>query len=112
MEENIGAAICRFQSVWQRPTRKAVVGFDAAIDKIMEVVDKRTGWDTYQRIPTITDYASRIQRAAGLSTNVEIVPKVVKTGGCAVNMASALLNLGKNRGGCNIKCIPDFINIF
>mgnify|MGYP000916637579 FL=1 len=94
MEENIGAAICRFQSVWQRPTRKAVVGFDAAIDKIMEVVDKRTGWDTYQRIPTITDYASRIQRAAGLSTNVEIVPKVVKTGGCAVNMASALLNLG------------------
>jgi sugar/nucleoside kinase (ribokinase family) len=71
-----------------------VVGFDGAVDRIMEVVDKRTEHRAYKRIPTIADFAARIDQASGLSTNIELITKTVKLGGCAANMSQALLNLG------------------
>ncbi len=94
MEIDSAAAIHNLHSIDQKQPTHVLIGFDAAIDKIMDVVDKRTGWDSYQRILTIPAYAARIRRAAGLSTNLEMVPKTIKTGGCAVNTSNALLNLG------------------
>ena len=53
----------------------AVIGFDGFVDTIIEVVDKRHSFADYTRIQTIAEFGARISRAAGLSTNIEFVPK-------------------------------------
>ncbi|MGI6083501.1 MAG: hypothetical protein ACOYEP_11585 [Limnochordia bacterium] len=72
----------------------AVIGFDGFVDEISEAVDKRTSPDTYDRIQTIAELGERITKAAGLSTNIELVPKVIKLGGNGPIMANALAALG------------------
>lgn len=67
-----------------------VVGFDGFVDEICDVVDKRTSGNAYTRIETIKQYGERISRATGLSTNLELVPKVIKLGGNGPIMANAL----------------------
>lgn len=70
------------------------LGFDGFVDEIVEVVDRRQSHDSYTRMETIKQFATRISQAAGLSTNIEFVPQAVKLGGNGPNMANALVNMG------------------
>jgi len=69
---------------------KMVVGFDGFIDEIIHAVDKRMDSNNFKRIDTISDLAKRIERASGLSTNIELVPTVKKLGGNGPIMCNAL----------------------
>jgi len=73
---------------------KAVVGFDGFVDEIIDVVATRRGPDDYSRMPTISDFGKRILAAAGLSTNVELVPTQTKLGGNGPIMSLTLAGLG------------------
>ena len=69
---------------------KAVVGIDGFVDKIVHPVDKRDGpGDAFERIPTISEFGSRISSAAGKSANIELAPVVEKLGGNGPIMANA-----------------------
>src|SRR5690554_6709087 len=70
------------------------IGFDGFVDEIIEVVDKRQSFDSYTRMNTIAEFGARISRAAGLSTNIEFVPKAVKLGGNGPIMANAMMSAG------------------
>lgn len=75
----------------------AVIGFDGFVDEIIDVVDKRTSTTSvsgYTRVETMADLAARISKAAGLSTNIELVPRLVKLGGNGPIMANALSAMG------------------
>ncbi|MGF1573068.1 MAG: hypothetical protein ACFCU1_08345 [Sumerlaeia bacterium] len=72
----------------------AMVGFDGFIDEICEVVNQRISPTEYTPIQTIEKYAERIHRAAGKSTNFEIILKKRKLGGNCPLMADALGRLG------------------
>ncbi|MDD3478690.1 MAG: hypothetical protein PHP32_07420 [Candidatus Izemoplasmatales bacterium] len=67
-----------------------VVGFDGFIDEIVHAVDKRIDASHFERIDTMEQFAKRIERAAGLSTNIEFVPMIKKIGGNGPIMANAL----------------------
>jgi len=71
-------------------TKKMVVGFDGFIDEIIHAVDKRLDSETFSRIETIESLAKRIERASGLSTNIELVPITKKIGGNGPIMCNAL----------------------
>lgn len=81
------AAALRSASVTEHP---ALVGFDGFIDNICEVVDRRQSATSYSKVRTLAAYGERIAAAAGKSTNVEIVPVLVKLGGNGPIMANAL----------------------
>lgn len=69
---------------------KAVVGMDGFVDKIVHPVDKRSGpGDAFERIPTISEFGSRISSAAGKSANIELASVVEKLGGNGPIMANA-----------------------
>lgn len=76
------------------PRFRALIGFDGFVDEIIHVVDKRINDRDYTPIPSIAALAERIGRAAGLSTNLELVTQEVKIGGNGPIMAQALLALG------------------
>ncbi len=67
-----------------------VIGFDGFIDEIIHVVDKREDSERYTRIGKIGDLAERINRASGLSTNIELIPVQRKLGGNGPIMCNAL----------------------
>ena len=69
---------------------KMVLGFDGFVDEIIHVVDKRLDSDTFTRVDTISQLAARIDKASGLSTNIELVPTNKKIGGNGPIMANAL----------------------
>ena len=73
-----------------------LVGFDGFIDEICEVVEERLTASSYRPIKTITDYANKLGKYAGLSMNLEIVPKLIKLGGNAPIMANCLAELGND----------------
>ncbi len=75
------------------PNLSALIGFDGFVDEIIHVVDKRYDFESYTPIETIAAFAERIGRAAGLSTNIELVPTAVKLGGNGPIMANALRSL-------------------
>ncbi len=75
-------------------------GFDAFIDQIADMVDKRQDFQHYEKLSTIQAFGSKISDAAGLSTSIEYVPRYVKTGGSAVTTGAAM-----SRVGCNITYI-------
>lgn len=70
------------------------VGLDGFVDLIIDVVDKRTGLETYTRVETIADLGARISRAAGLSSNLELVVRQEKLGGNGPIMANAMIEAG------------------
>ena len=72
----------------------AFVGLDGFVDEIFHVVDKRESTEKYTRLPTIAQLATRLQGAAGRSTNVELVSQLIKLGGNGPIMANALASLG------------------
>ena len=71
--------------------KRITVGFDGFVDNIMHVVDKRMSQQDFKRLNYITDYAKRIEKAAGLSTNIEWVVDQQKIGGNGPIMTNALL---------------------
>ena len=71
-----------------------LVGFDGFVDSIIQVVDKRTGVDQYEPIPTIDRFGARISAAAGHSSNFELVTTLEKLGGNGPIMANALCTAG------------------
>jgi sugar/nucleoside kinase (ribokinase family) len=73
---------------------QAFVGLDGFVDEIIHVVDKRADSEKYERLPTIKRLAERIAAAAGKSTNIELVTKLIKLGGNGPIMANALASLG------------------
>ena len=72
-----------------------LAGFDAFVDRIIDVVDRRTapGGDGYRRIATIDAFGERVSRAAGRSGNFELVVTREKTGGNAALLAGALASM-------------------
>lgn len=73
---------------------KVLVGFDGFVDTILHVVDKRESATKFSRIAKMADFAKRIEAAAGLSANFEMVPQMVKLGGNGPIMANALGSYG------------------
>jgi len=71
-----------------------IIGLDGFIDEINHVVDKREDTVNFTRIRTISDFGERIQRATGLSTNIELVPMQTKLGGNGPILSNALLEYG------------------
>ncbi|MFA7075277.1 MAG: hypothetical protein WC152_01215 [Candidatus Izemoplasmatales bacterium] len=67
-----------------------VIGFDGFVDEIIHVVDKRIDNMNFKRIDTIDAFSSRVKKASGLSTNIELVPVVKKLGGNGPIMCNAL----------------------
>jgi hypothetical protein len=72
----------------------AFVGFDGFVDEIIHVVDKRESAGKFTRVATIAALAERLARAAGQSTNVELVSTRTKLGGNGPIMANALASFG------------------
>ncbi len=73
-----------------------LVGFDGFIDEICQVVEERLTATSYRPIKTISDYAKKVAKYAGLSMNIEIVPKLIKLGGNAPIMGNCLAELGNS----------------
>ncbi len=69
---------------------KMILGFDGFVDEIIHVVDKRLDSMNFKRIETIEEFGSRIIKASGLSTNIEMVPMIKKIGGNGPIMCNAL----------------------
>jgi len=75
--------------------KSALVGFDGFVDTIVTPVGLRRGQgENFTPIDTITEFAQRIQGAAGKSTNIEFFPRMDKLGGNGPIMANALLATG------------------
>ena len=75
---------------------RMIIGLDGFVDEIVHLVDKRQDFDNFTRIPTIAALGDRITRAAGLSTNIEMVPVQLKLGGNGPILSNALLSYGVN----------------
>src|SRR5688500_18431844 len=78
------------------PTLRATVGLDGFVDEIIAVVDKRDEAGGYTPVRTIADLAAKMHKAAGQSSNYELVIKQMKLGGNGPIMANALACLGTN----------------
>ncbi len=90
-EELRGACAKRLsQALKDVKSLKAFVGLDGFVDEIIHLVDKRSDVNTFERIPTIGKFAERIAAAAGRSTNIELVRKMMKLGGNGPIMANSL----------------------
>ena len=88
------------------------VGLDGFVDEIIHVVDKRIDFESYTRVETIAQLAERIGRAAGLSTNIELIPKQVKLGGNGPIMANALRSYGAQVTYVGCLGSPDIHQVF
>jgi len=71
-----------------------LVGLDGFVDEIIDVVDKRTSHEKYDRITTIAQWGGKILAAAGQSCNFELVVKQQKLGGNGPIMGNALAAMG------------------
>ena len=73
---------------------KALIGLDGFVDEILRVVDKRQSAESFTAVETLAALGERISRAAGLSTNIELVGVTRKLGGNGSIMANALAGQG------------------
>ena len=88
-------AALRVSEIQQRIHHMPVLlGLDGFIDEIVRLVDKRFSTSEYALIPTISALAERISRAAGKSTNIELIVQKVKLGGNGPIMANAMCAFG------------------
>ena len=95
-----------------RDIPSALAGFDGFIDTICDVVEKRHDARSYTRIATLKSYGERIAAAAGKSTNIEVVPTLVKLGGNGPIMANALGALGARVSYCGMTGYPNTHPVF
>ena len=97
MRKNIDArAVANALSAYRDSGRpfKALIGLDGFVDEILQVVDKRQDADTFTKVETLSALGGRISRAAGLSTNIELVGVTRKLGGNGPILANALAGQG------------------
>lgn len=73
---------------------KVLIGLDGFVDKIVHVVGKRKSVTEFDRIKTIKEFGERIVKAAGLSTNFEMVVLQEKLGGNGPILSNAFLTYG------------------
>ncbi|MCF7918466.1 MAG: hypothetical protein K9N06_00950 [Candidatus Cloacimonetes bacterium] len=92
--------------------KQLLIGFDGFIDEIMHVVNTRLNSSDYKKINTITEFAERIQSAAGLSANIELMPQNIKIGGNGVIMANSLAMYGMNIDYIGALGYPDINPLF
>lgn len=76
------------------PETTALIGFDGFVDEICGVVETRNSAADFTLVPTIARLAEKIGRAAGQSSNYEIVVRHQKIGGNGPIMANALAAFG------------------
>lgn len=75
--------------------KKALIGMDGFVDKIVHPVDQRTGpGDQFTTIASISEFGARISSAAGKSANIELAPVLEKLGGNGPIMANAQVAQG------------------
>lgn len=91
---------------------KAVIGLDGFVDQILHVVDIRENAEQYSRIATLREYGERIAKAAGLSTNVEVVPVNVKLGGNGPILCNSLVTYGMSVTYIGALGYPDIHPVF
>ena len=91
---------------------KALIGFDGFVDEIVHVVDKRIGVEEYVRLTSMAEYGRRIQRSAGLSTNVEMVTLTQKLGGNGPVFANTLIQYGYDITYIGAVGAPDIHPVF
>jgi hypothetical protein len=94
MSKTVIASAAKKLASFAASKQKVLVGLDGFVDAIIDVVDKRTDAKTYTRVETIAAFGERIARAAGLSSNVELVVRQTKLGGNGPIMANALIGAG------------------
>jgi len=94
MANPVLASVARKLKAYDPKKVKVTVGLDGFVDFIIDVVDKRTGSEAYTRVETIGDLGARISRAAGLSSNLELVVRQEKLGGNGPIMANAMIEAG------------------
>jgi hypothetical protein len=89
-----------------------IIGLDGFVDEIIHIVDKRQDVNNFTRVNKMSDLAERIGRAAGLSTNIEMVTVQTKLGGNGPILSNALLEYGVELSyvGCLGK--PDIHPVF
>ena len=88
------------------------LGIDGFVDEILHVVDKRQDVDTFTRINTMKEFGERIIKAAGLSTNIEMVTAKTKLGGNGPILANALIEYGVSVTYAGALGAPDLHPIF
>jgi hypothetical protein len=77
--------------------KRAWVGLDGFIDKLVSVVKRREGQgNQFEAYPTLTELGQRICEASGCNLNLELFPKCEKMGGNGPLLASVLLTMGVN----------------
>ncbi|MCL2456271.1 MAG: hypothetical protein FWD19_01825 [Defluviitaleaceae bacterium] len=91
---------------------KMLVGLDGFVDEIVHLVDKRQDFANFSRIKTIAEYGDRISKAAGLSTNVEMVTVQTKLGGNGPILSNALLEFGVGLTYVGALGVPDIHAVF
>lgn len=91
----------------------ALIGFDGFVDTVVSAVDRRFGpEENYSAIPTIDAFAERISNAAGKSTNIELYPRMEKSGGNAPLMAKAMAASGVNVTLVGALGVPEIHPVF
>ena len=89
-----------------------IIGLDGFVDEIVHLVDKRQDYANFTRIPTIAEWGARISRAAGLSTNMEMVTVQTKLGGNGPILSNALLEYGVKLTYVGNLGVPDIHPVF
>ncbi len=94
MSKTVIASAARKLGGFDAAAQQVLVGLDGFVDLIIDVVDKRSDAATYTRVDTIAALGERISRAAGLSSNLELVVRQTKLGGNGPIMANAMIESG------------------
>lgn len=91
---------------------KVLIGLDGFVDKIVHVVGKRKSATEFDRIKTIQEFGERIVKAAGLSTNFEMVVLQEKLGGNGPILSNAFLTYGLGLTYIGALGYPQIDNVF
>jgi len=73
--------------------KPVVIGFDAFVDELIQVVGERRSPEAFEPVPTIAAFAQWAAASAGRSGSREFVFETA-AGGCTVNMGDAVATLG------------------
>ena len=89
-----------------------IIGLDGFVDEIIHVVDKRQDFNNFTRIAFIEELGARIVKAAGLSTNIELVVQQTKLGGNGPIFSNALIEYGIHLTYIGALGVPDIHPVF
>ena len=91
---------------------KVLIGLDGFVDKIVHVVGSRKSATEFVRLKTIKEFGERIVKAAGLSTNFEMVVLQEKLGGNGPILSNAFLTYGLDLTYIGALGYPQIDNVF